>query len=109
MPDIHIDVAHITITGPSAEDIRTIVAAELAAALTPLEESMATEAEQFAALDAKVTDLIADVRAALAALTADRDNLGPDGQAALDTLTAKVDAFDTEVGDADGSDTPPTP
>lgn len=72
-----------------------------------LEEQMATEAEQIAALDAKVTDLIADVRAALAALEADRDNLGPDGQAALDSLTAKVDAFDAEVGDADGSDTPP--
>jgi hypothetical protein len=72
-----------------------------------LEVLMATEAEQIAALDAKVTDLIADVRAALAVLTADRDNLGPDGQAALDALTAKVDAFDAEVGDADGSDTPP--
>jgi uncharacterized coiled-coil protein SlyX len=74
-----------------------------------LEELMATEAEQITALDTKVTDLISDVRAALAALEADRDNLGPDGQAALDTLTAKIDAFDTEVGDADGSDTPPPP
>lgn len=72
-----------------------------------LEELMATESDQILALDAKVTDLIADVRAALAALAADRDNLGPDGQAALDALTAKVDAFDAEVGDADGSDTPP--
>jgi uncharacterized coiled-coil protein SlyX len=72
-----------------------------------LEIRMATEAEQLTALSAKVDDLISDVRAALAALTADRDNLGPDGQAALDTLTAKVDAFDAEVGDADGSDTPP--
>lgn len=70
-------------------------------------ETMATETEQLNALGAKVDDLIADVRAALAALSAERDNLGPDGQAALDTLSAKVDAFDAEVGDADGSDTPP--
>jgi hypothetical protein len=75
-----------------------------------LEELMATEAELITALTVKVDDLIADVRAALAALEADRDNLGPAGQAALDVLTAKIDAFDAEVGDADGSDTPvPTP
>ena len=44
---------------------------------------------------------------ALAILVAERDNLGAEGQAALDELTAKVEAFDAEVGDADGSDTPP--
>jgi hypothetical protein len=104
--DIHIDVAHFHITGPSTEDIEAAVRA----VLTPLlEEHTMSEAELIGALDAKVTDLIADVRAALAALAADRDNLGPDGQAALDTLTAKVDAFDAEVGDGDGSDTPPAP
>lgn len=74
-----------------------------------LEVHMATEAEQIAALDAKVDDLIADVRAALAILEAERDNLGAEGQAALDALNAKVDAFDAEVGDADGSDTIPVP
>lgn len=75
-----------------------------------LEDHMATETEQINALSGKLDDLITDVRAALAALTAERDNLGTDGQAALDTLVAKVDAFDAEVGDADGSDTPqPTP
>lgn len=71
-----------------------------------LEEHMATETEQLSALHAKVDDVIADVRAALAILTAERDNLGAEGQAALDALTAKVDAFDTEVGDQDGSETP---
>jgi len=75
--------------------------------LNALEDHMATEAEQITALTAKVDDVVADVRAALAILVAERDNLGPDGQAALDALTAKVEAFDTEVGDADGSDTPP--
>lgn len=72
-----------------------------------MEQLMATEAEQINTLTAKVDDLVADVRAALAALVAERDNLGPEGQAALDTLTAKVDAFDAEVGDADGSGTLP--
>ena len=80
---------------------------ELVTQVISIKELMMTEAEQITTLTAKVDDLVADVRAALAALAADRDNLGPDGQAALDALTAKVEAFDTEVGDADGSDTPP--
>lgn len=75
--------------------------------LTRMEEAMATEAEQLTELSAKVDDLIADVRAALEALTADVANFSPEGQAAFDALTAKVAAFDAEVGDADGSDTPP--
>lgn len=77
--------------------------------LDRMETAMATEAEQITALHAKVDDVIADVRAALAILEADRDNLGVEGQAALDTLTAKVEAFDAEIGDADGSDVPPEP
>lgn len=80
--------------------------------LVRMEENMATEAEQLAALSDSVDDLIADVRAALAILVADQANFSPAGQAAFDTLTAKVAAFDAEVGDADGSDTPapePTP
>lgn len=75
--------------------------------LDRMEQLMTTEAEQITAVGAKVDDLIDDVRAALAALEADRDNLGPDGQAALDTLAGKVEAFDAEVGDANGSDEPP--
>lgn len=91
-------------------DMSTVLAG-IADVKNLLEEFMATEAEQIGALSVKVDDLIADVRAALATLEADRDNLGAEGQAALDTLAAKVDAFDAEVGDADGSDTPtePTP
>lgn len=73
-----------------------------------MEQHMATAAEQINALTAKVDDLVNDVRAALSPLGAERENLTADGQAALDTLTAKVDAFDVEVGDADGSDSPPT-
>lgn len=72
--------------------------------LQRLERNMATAKQQLDALSAKVDDLIADVRAARDAIEADRENLSDDGQAALDQLTAKVDAFDAEVGDADGSD-----
>jgi hypothetical protein len=93
----------IHVHGPTATEIRHILTEQL----LPLKELIMTEAEAIGALDAKVTDLIADVRAAIAALEAERDELGPAGQAALDTLTAKVAAFDAEIGDADGSDTPP--
>lgn len=72
-----------------------------------LETTVATAAEQLTTLTAKVDDLVADVRALVAQLAADRENLSESGQAAFDTLSAKVDAFDTEIGDADGSDTPP--
>jgi ABC-type transporter Mla subunit MlaD len=99
--------------------------------LTTLEEHMATVAENLADIQAKADaqgsaiqalaaafgDLAADVRAALAA-TADPN---VDEQAALDTLNTTLDTtsaaaaaalsdiagLDTEVGDADGSDTPP--
>jgi ABC-type transporter Mla subunit MlaD len=96
-----------------------------------LEELMATVAENLAAVQAKAdaqggaiqalaaafTDLASDVRAALAA------NADPsvDEQAALDTLNTTLDTtsaaaaaaladiagLDLEVGDADGSETPP--
>ena len=72
--------------------------------LRKLGRDMATATEQLTALTAKVDDLIADVRAALAVIGG--DELSDEAQASLDALTAKVDAFDAEVGDADGSDTP---
>ena len=67
--------------------------------------AMATATEQLTALTAKVDDLVADVRAALAVING--DTLSTEAQAALDALVTKVDALDTEVGDLDGSDTPP--
>ena len=79
------------------------------ARLAALEAIVATEVEALNALTTKVDDLVADVRAALEQLRAEVGNLSPEGQAALDALEAKVDAFDAEVGDADGSDTPPGP
>jgi hypothetical protein len=66
---------------------------------------MATATEQLTALSAKVDDLVADVRAALAVING--DELSTEAQAALDGVNSKLDAFDAEVGDADGSDTTP--
>lgn len=70
-----------------------------------MEKLMATAAQQIDALTAKFDDLVADVRV----VVAERENLTPAGQAAADRLAAKLDAFDSEVGDADGSDTPAEP
>ncbi len=64
---------------------------------------MATATEQLSALSSKVDDLLADVRAALATIS--NDELSAEAQTALDGLNAKIDAFDAEVGDADGSET----
>ena len=91
-------------TCPPQVDGSLAAFAVIITALNRMEAHMANEAEQITALSAKVDDVISDVRAALAILTAERDNLGAEGQAALDALSAKVDAFDAEVGDADGSD-----
>ncbi|MEU7978232.1 hypothetical protein AB0B63_06840 [Micromonospora sp. NPDC049081] len=77
--------------------------------LDRMEQTMATAAEQLNTLTTKVDDVMADVRAALDTLRQDRENLSDAGQAAFDNLSAKVDAFDTEIGDADGSDTPTEP
>jgi hypothetical protein len=79
----------------------------LLAGIVELKELLMNETEQVTALSAKVDDLVADVRAALEILRAERDNFGTEGQAAFDALSAKVDAFDAEIGDADGSDVPP--
>lgn len=118
----------ITITGPvtmhfhgaTAEEITAIVAAQLAAALTPLGEKM-TEISDFldtanATVDAIQTAL-ADVSADVAALLARAGEAGAfseEDQAKADAVSAKLtavsdalSALDTAVGDEDGSDTPP--
>jgi hypothetical protein len=74
--------------------------------LDALEELMATAAEQITALSTKVDDIAADFAALRDAMLVERENLTTAGQAALDAANAKLDALDTEVGDADGSDTP---
>lgn len=82
---------------------------EITALLIRLENHMATAREQLNDLSAKVDDFVADFRAFRDAAQADRQNLSPEAQEAFDSLAAKVDAFDTEVGDADGSDQPAQP
>lgn len=94
--------------------------------LDALEATVATAAEQITILNDKlaaqatvITDVAADVAAlleAVAVLQAERENLTPTGQAALDQAMASADAvtaalqtLDTQVGDQDGSDTPPPP
>jgi peptidoglycan hydrolase CwlO-like protein len=89
--------------------------------LTRMETAMAKATEQltdlnnkFDGLQFQFTDFVNDVRAALVAINA--DTLSPTAQAQLDQLMSKTDALasqlasaDTEVGDADGSDTPAAP
>jgi hypothetical protein len=80
--------------------------------LQSMEDAMATAAEQLTELAGKIDDVAADFAAFRDAMLAERENLTPSGQAALDSAVAKLAALDTEVGDADGSDTPvtePTP
>lgn len=75
--------------------------------LTRMETTMATAAQQLAELDTRFEDFTGDVRAKLEILAADRENFSEAGQAAFDALSVKLGALDTEIGDADGSDTPP--
>ncbi|MET0426269.1 MAG: hypothetical protein ABW046_20540 [Actinoplanes sp.] len=72
-----------------------------------LEVRMATGTEQITALSAKFDDFASDVRAALAVIN--EDKLSPTAQEALDGLSEKLAALDTEVGDADASDSPAEP
>jgi chromosome segregation ATPase len=67
---------------------------------------------RFDSLAAVATDIKSDFEAFRDAMEAERENLSDEGQAALDAAAAKADAaaqkladLDTEVGDADGSDT----
>ena len=78
---------------------------------TQLEQGalMVTQAEAIGAVAAKITDILADFRAFRDAMLAERENLTAAGQAALDAANVVVTELDTEVGDADGSDTPPPP
>jgi uncharacterized protein YoxC len=70
--------------------------------LTRMEKVMASAKDQINDLSAKVDDLAADVRAK-------SGTLDPEAQAAMAALAQKVADLDTEVGDADASETVTTP
>jgi hypothetical protein len=110
----------INVNGPTADDIRIVVASEIAAALTPLEQKMSdftafaanisTQLDTFAA---GLTDIAADV-AVLLTKAAQAGVFTPEEQALADAVQGKFDAVHTglsnlndEVGDQDGSDNPP--
>jgi len=59
-----------------------------------------------ARLDALEALMTAETDALRAKLIALAGEVTPEGQVILDEIVAKVEAFDTETGDADGSDTP---
>ena len=96
-------------TGPIAPVTLGVDLSAITTRLDRMEELMASEAEQLTALTGRLDDLVADVRALVEAVRTDKANFSDEGQAAFDTLDAKLAAFDTEIGDADGSDTPPAP
>lgn len=96
LPDVHI---HVNVTVHPEPGI--------VPQLDRLESTMATAAEQLAQLDGRFDDFAADVQAKLDILGQDRENFSEAGQAAFDALSEKLAALDTQVGDADGSDTPP--
>ncbi|WP_433460710.1 hypothetical protein [Micromonospora sp. CA-248212] len=77
--------------------------------VTRMETAMANAAEQLTDLKAAFTDFSADVDAKLDQLLQAQGQLDPAAQAVFDELKAAVADADARVGDADGSDTPPTP
>lgn len=110
----------ITVLGPSMDDIRTAVASEIAAALTPLEQHMSDTANFLTDLGPKIDTLttgMADIAADVQVLLDKAAQAGvftAEEQALADGVTAKFDALKTavsnlndEVGDQDGSDNPP--
>lgn len=72
-------------------------------------ELMVTQAQAIDLVATRLTDILADFRALRDAMLAERENLTAEGQAALDRANVVVEDLDTEIGDADGSDTPPPP
>lgn len=74
-----------------------------------LEEFMVKAAAQLSELKSAFSDFASDVDAKLDQLIQAQGELQPDAQAVFDELKAAVQDADTRVGDADGSDTPPTP
>lgn len=75
--------------------------------LLNLGEDMARQTEELTALRTQLTDASADILAKLDQLETAAGDLTPEAQQIVDDLRTSVQALDTRVGDADGSDTPP--
>jgi hypothetical protein len=113
----------INVYGPSVDDIRTVVASEIAAALTPLETQMSSDFLNFAAdqgskidvLTAGIADIAADVQVLLdkaaqaGVFTQEEQDAATALTGKLDALKSAVSGLNDEVGDQDGSDTPAEP
>lgn len=110
----------ITVQGPTMDDIRIAVASEIAAALTPLGDLVSDFTDFAANIGAKLdtfTAGLADIAADVAVLLTKAAQAGvftAEEQAVADGVQAKFDAvhsglsgLNDEVGDQDGSDTPP--
>lgn len=65
--------------------------------------------EQLAELKGQFTDFTSDVDARLTQLAEAQGTFTPEAQAQFDELRAAVQAADSKVGDADGSDKPAEP
>ena len=72
-----------------------------------MERLMATQNEQLTALAESLGGFFADVDAKLDQLNAQTEDFTPEAQATFDSIKALVAAKHAEIGDADGSDTPP--
>lgn len=108
----------ITVQGPTLDDIRVAIAAELATALTPIKETLVALADDITALQADFDGYKADVDAKLAQLSQQITDLqtqiangDPAAVDAAAALKADVDAARAELGDAnnDGDPAPVEP
>jgi hypothetical protein len=74
--------------------------------LKQMEKTMTQEVDALNEVKAKLVDLHEDV---IARLNVAAGELSAEGKAEISSITDAITAFDAEIGDADGSDTPPQP
>lgn len=93
----------------AAEEIRRRLAQldNIETMLLNLGEDMARQTDELTALRTQLTDASADILAKLDQLETAAGDLTPEAQQIVDDLRTSVQALDTRVGDADGSDNPP--
>ncbi len=70
-----------------------------------MEITMSQEVDALDEIKAKLADVHDDVKARLDVVAGE---LSAEGKAEVDAIKDALTAFDTEIGDADGSDTPDT-